>query len=258
MSVIVESQKPDTPSTETDPRWKSVIARDSAADGTFYYSVKSSGVYCFPSCAARLAKPENVRFHQTREQAELAGFRPCKRCKPDQRLSKRHWVPDEIRFDIGTFSLGVVLVAQSSRGVCAVLLGDDGAELRDDLGRRFPGATLIPDSAGLESLTGKVIEFVESPSRGLDVPLDMHGSEFQLRVWHALQQIPAGSTASYTDIANAIGMPKSARAVAQACAANALAVVVPCHRVVTRDGKLSGYRWGVQRKRSLLEKEAQL
>ncbi len=258
MSVQVESRKPDTTPTEKDPRWKSVVTRDSAADGTFYYSVKSSGVYCFPSCAARLAMPENVRFHSTREHAELAGFRPCKRCKPDQRIPKRHWVPDEIRFDIGTFSLGLVLVAQSSRGVCAVLLGDDHAELRRDLESRFPGASLIHDSARLESLTGKVTAFVESPSRGLDVPLDMHGSEFQLRVWHALQQIPAGSTASYTDIANRIGMPKSARAVAQACAANALAVVVPCHRVVARDGKLSGYRWGVQRKRSLLEKEAQL
>ena len=137
-----------------------------------------------------------------------------------------------------------------------MLLGDDGDELREDLARRFPGAALIDDGAGLETLTAKVVEFLESPARGLDAPIDMHGSEFQRRVWHVLQQIPAGSTASYSDVANRMGMPGSARAVARACATNPLAVVVPCHRVLTSDGKLSGYRWGVQRKRALLEKEA--
>ena len=258
MTALVHTLKRGTPSTENDPRWKSVVARDAAADGAFYYSVKTSGVYCSPSCRARLARPENVRFHSTRQQAEQEGFRPCKRCKPDERNPKRQWVPDEIRFDIGSFSLGLALVAQSSRGVCAVLLGDDAEELRRDLASRFPGATLAGDSAALESLTRKVIEFVESPARGLNVPVDMHGSEFQLRVWHALQQIPAGSTASYAEVARQIGMPSSARAVAQACAANALAVVVPCHRVVRSDGRLSGYRWGVQRKRTLLEREAAL
>lgn len=256
MTPLERALKPATLSTEDDPRWKSVVSRDAAADGAFYYSVKTSGVYCFPSCQARLARPENVRFHSTRQQAEQAGFRPCKRCKPDERVTKRQWVPDEIRFDIGSFSLGILLVAQSSRGVCAVLFGDDQDELRHDLASRFPGATLTGDSAGLESLTRKVIEFVESPARGLNVPVDMHGSEFQRRVWHALQLIPAGSTASYAEVARQIGMPNSARAVAQACAANSLAVVVPCHRVVRSDGKLSGYRWGVQRKRTLLEREA--
>jgi AraC family transcriptional regulator of adaptative response/methylated-DNA-[protein]-cysteine methyltransferase len=257
MTVLVDTKKPDALPTEQDPRWKSVIARDAAADGTFYYSVETTGVYCFPSCRARLARPENVRFHSTRQHAEEAGFRPCRRCKPDQRNPKRQWIPDEIRFAIGSFSLGLVLVAQSSRGVCAVLLGDDGDELRQDLACRFPGAALIDDGAGLETLTAKVIEFIECPARGLDVPLDMRGTEFQQRVWHALRQIPAGATASYSDLAHRIGMPRSARAVARACATNPLAVVVPCHRVLTSDAKLSGYRWGLQRKRALLEKEAQ-
>ena len=256
MTFAIDTRQPDTLPTEADPRWSLVAARDAAADGTFYYSVTTTGVYCVPSCAARLPRPEHVRFHSTRQQAEEAGFRPCKRCKPDQRDPMRQWIPDEIRFDIGSFSLGLVLVAQSSRGVCAVLLGDDADELRRDLANRFPGAALIDDCAGLETLTAKVVEFVESPARGLDIPLDMRGSEFQRRVWHALQQIPAGSTTSYSDVAHRMGMPGSARAVARACATNPLAVVVPCHRVLTSDGRLSGYRWGVQRKRALLEKEA--
>jgi AraC family transcriptional regulator of adaptative response/methylated-DNA-[protein]-cysteine methyltransferase len=256
MTFPGDTRQRDTLPTEMDPRWSSIVARDAAADGTFYYSVATTGVYCVPSCSARLARPETVRFHSTRQQAEEAGFRPCKRCTPDQREPKRQWVPDEIRFAIGSFSLGLVLVAQSSRGVCAVLLGDDGDELRRDLASRFPGAPLLDDAAGLETLTAKVVEFVESPAHGLDVPLDMRGSEFQRRVWHALRQIPAGSTASYSDVAHRMGMPGSARAVARACATNPLAVVVPCHRVLTSDGKLSGYRWGVQRKRALLEREA--
>jgi AraC family transcriptional regulator of adaptative response/methylated-DNA-[protein]-cysteine methyltransferase len=256
MTFPIDTHSPDVLPTEADRRWSSVVARDPAADGTFYYSVATTGVYCVPSCPARLARPENVRFHPTRQHAEAAGFRPCKRCRPDQRDPMRQWIPDEIRFDIGSFSLGLVLVAQSVRGICAVLLGDDGDELREDLARRFPGAALVDDGVGLETLTTRVIEFIESPARGLDAPLDMRGSEFQRRVWHALRQIPAGSTASYSDIAHRMGMPGSARAVARACATNPLAVVVPCHRVLTRDGKLSGYRWGVQRKRALLEKEA--
>lgn len=256
MTVLVHTQKPETLPTEKDPRWKSVVARDAAVDGTFYYSVETTGVYCFPSCPAPLAKPENVRFHSTRIEAEGAGFRPCRRCKPDRRDGTRQQVAEAIWFTIDESSLGHVLVAQSTKGVSAVLLGDDRDELRRDLAHRFPGAALIEDGPELEALAEKVIGFVESPARGLNVPLDMRGTAFQRTVWEALRQIPAGSTASYTDIAHRLGMPKSARAVAQACAANALAVVVPCHRVVTSDGKLSGYRWGVQRKRTLLDKEA--
>jgi AraC family transcriptional regulator of adaptative response/methylated-DNA-[protein]-cysteine methyltransferase len=162
----------------------------------------------------------------------------------------------EIRFAIGQSSLGLALVAESARGICAVLLGDDRDALRRDLQERFPGATLIDGDEKLSALAAGVIDPVESPARGLDLPLDLRGTEFQQTVWRALCQIPAGSTATYTEIASRIGRPTAARAVAQACAANALAVVVPCHRVVRSDGRLSGYRWGMERKRALLEREA--
>jgi AraC family transcriptional regulator of adaptative response/methylated-DNA-[protein]-cysteine methyltransferase len=343
--------------TVNDPRWASVVARDSEADGKFYYSVNTTGVYCRPSCAARLARPENVRFHTTREGAEQAGFRPCKRCKPDQPslleqyaakvteacriieesenmpsldalanrigMSTYHFhrvfkqvagltprayaeahrekrvrnelgrsgtvteaifdagynsngrfyeksnevlgmtptdyraggTNTDIRFAIGECSLGSILVAQSDRGVCAILLGDDPDQLVHDLQDRFPRANLIGGDSEFEQLVAKVVGFIEAPGIGLDLPLDVRGTAFQQRVWQALREIPAGTTASYTDIANRIGSPKSVRAVAQACAENALAVAIPCHRVVRNDGSLSGYRWGVERKRALLEKE---
>jgi AraC family transcriptional regulator, regulatory protein of adaptative response / methylated-DNA-[protein]-cysteine methyltransferase len=344
--------------TEGDPRWASVVARDPKADGTFYYSVKSTGVYCRPSCAARLARPENVSFHTTWEDAEKAGLRPCKRCKPNQAslvkqyaakvtkacrlieesekapsleelanhagMSTYHFhrvfktvagltprgyavahrakrvrnelahagtvteaiydagyssngrfyetsnkvlgmtpsnyraggTNTEIRFAMGECSLGSILVAQSERGVCAILLGDDSDELVRDLQDRFPRANLIGGDAEFERLVSKVVGFVEAPALGLDLPLDIRGTAFQQRVWQALREIPAGSTASYADIANRIGSPNSVRAVAQACAENALAVAIPCHRVVRNDGALSGYRWGVNRKRALLKREA--
>lgn len=344
--------------TVNDPRWAAVVARDSRADGTFYYSVRTTGVYCRPSCAARPARPENVRFHATRADAEQAGFRPCKRCKPGapslaaqhaskvteacriieaseavpalKILAKRvgaspyhfHRVfkqvtgltPREyaaarrerrvrselgrggtvteaifdagynsnarfyekanevlgmtptryraggantdIRFAIGECSLGAILVARSERGVCAILMGDDPGELARDLQDRFPRANLIGGDEAFENLVARVVGYVEAPAVGLDLPLDVRGTAFQQRVWRALRKIPAGSTATYTDIAKRIGSPKSVRAVAQACAANALAVAIPCHRVVRTDGTLSGYRWGVERKRTLLEREA--
>jgi len=342
--------------TENDPRWASVVARDPQAK--FYYSVKTTGVYCRPSCAARLARPENVQFHRTCEDAEKAGFRPCKRCKPDQPspveqhaekiasacrliessetppslellaqhvgLSTYHFhrvfkaatglTPKEyaaahrdnlvrkslnksdtvteaiydagynsnsrfyetsnqvlgmtpsnyraggaqtdIRFAVGECSLGSILVAQSDRGICAILLGDDPDSLARDLQDQFPKANLIGGDAGFERLVAKVVGFVEAPALGLDLPLDVRGTAFQQRVWQSLRKIPAGSTASYTEVAKLIGSPNSVRAVAQACGANALAVAIPCHRVVRNDGALSGYRWGVERKRALLEKEA--
>ena len=344
--------------TVNDPRWASVVARHPEADGTFYYAVITTGVYCRPSCAARLARPENVRFYTTCEDAEKAGFRPCKRCKPNQPalvkqyaakvteacriieesesvpsledLAKRVGVSmyhfhrvfkqitgltpreyaaahrekrvrdelecsstvteaifdagynsnsrfyeksnevlgmtptnyragganTEIRFAIGECSLGSILVAQSDRGVCAIFLGDDPDELARNLQDRFPRANLIGGDDEFEQLVAKVVGFVEAPGIGLDLPLDIRGTAFQQRVWQALREIPAGQTASYTDIANRIGSPNAVRAVAQACAANALAVAIPCHRVVRNDGSLSGYRWGVERKRALLEKEA--
>jgi AraC family transcriptional regulator, regulatory protein of adaptative response / methylated-DNA-[protein]-cysteine methyltransferase len=341
-----------------DPRWQAVVARDRNFDGHFYYAVRTTGVYCRPSCSARLARPGNVSFHLTCDDAERAGFRPCKRCKPDKPgLAEQHAVmvaeicrgigsaeeipslgelarkaglsvyhfhrlfkaitgvtprayaiahrakrirdalaqpgttvtaaiydagfnssgrfyessnavlgmtPTDyraggantgIRFAIGECSLGSILVARSERGVCAILIGDDPDALARDLQDRFPRACLTGGDAGFEELVAKVVGFVEAPSLGLDLPLDVRGTAFQQRVWQALLEIPAGSTASYAAIAKRIGAPKSVRAVAQACAANTIAVAIPCHRVVRNDGALSGYRWGVARKRALLQRE---
>jgi AraC family transcriptional regulator of adaptative response/methylated-DNA-[protein]-cysteine methyltransferase len=342
--------------TENDPRWAAVVARDPEAN--FYYSVKTKGVYCRPGCAARLARPENVQFYRTCEDAENAGFRPCKRCKPNQislveqharmiasacRLIESSETPPtlellaqnagmsayhfhrvfkaatgltpkgyaaahranlvreslnksdtvtgaiydagyssnsrfyetsnqvlgmtpsnyrsggaqtDIRFAVGECSLGSILVAQSGRGICAIFLGDDPDSLVRELQDQFPKANLIGGDAGFERLVAKVVGFVEAPSLGLDLPLDVRGTAFQRRVWQSLRKIPTGSTASYTDVAKRIGSPNSVRAVAQACGANTLAVAIPCHRVVRNDGALSGYRWGVERKRMLLKKEA--
>ena len=162
----------------------------------------------------------------------------------------------EIRFAIGECSLGSILVASSKKGVCAIFMGDDPDVLARDLQDRFPKSNLIGGDAEFERLVAKVVGFVEAPAIGLDLPLDVRGTAFQQRVWQALREIPAGSTASYSEIANRIGSPKAVRAVAGACAANALAVAIPCHRVVRNDGELSGYRWGVERKRALLKREA--
>ncbi|MGI8924172.1 MAG: bifunctional DNA-binding transcriptional regulator/O6-methylguanine-DNA methyltransferase Ada [Fimbriimonadales bacterium] len=342
-AVLTKSQ-----ATEQDPRWQAVLNRDSAFDGEFYYSVKTTGVYCKPSCAARPAKPEHVGFHLKREDAERAGFRPCKRGKPDQppmaeqyaakiagicrligsqdeiatldelaraadmspyyfhRIFKsitgvtpkayadaanEHSISETIyeagfnssgrfyettnqmlgmrpkdyragganmviHFAVGECSLGSILVAKSERGVCAILLGDDPDAHVRDLQDRFPRADLVGGDEGFERLVAKVVGYVEAPGKGLDLPLDIRGTAFQQRVWNALREIPSGSTASYSDIANRIGAPKSVRAVAQACAANSIAVAIPCHRVVMTDGSLSGYRWGIGRKRALLDNES--
>jgi AraC family transcriptional regulator of adaptative response/methylated-DNA-[protein]-cysteine methyltransferase len=242
--------------TEIDPRWRSVVDRDARADGTFFYSVATTGVYCYPSCAARRAKPENVHFHATREAAEQAGFRPCKRCKPDQGGGRRQREGGELRFAVAESSLGLVLVAQWGKGACAVLIGDDREALRRDLAKRFPFATLVDAGATLDALTAQVLQLIESPAHVLDIPLDMRGSEFQRQVWRVLREIPPGSTATYSEVAERIGRPSSVRAVAQACTANPLAVIVPCHRVHRSDGHLAGYRWGIERKRTLLAREA--
>ncbi|MEX0731796.1 MAG: bifunctional DNA-binding transcriptional regulator/O6-methylguanine-DNA methyltransferase Ada [Aquisalimonadaceae bacterium] len=341
-----------------DPRWIAVTARDRTADGRFFYSVRSTGVYCRPSCAARPAKPENVRFHDTVEDAERAGFRPCKRCRPDQPpLAEQHattvaglcrlieqsagvptlhqlaahagfstyyvhrifkavtgltprayaqahrarrvraelghsptvteavynagynssgrfyetsnkvlgmtpttfragGVDTDMRFAVGACYLGGILVAASERGVCAIMLGDDPERLLRDLQDAFPRANLIGGDAEFEQLVSRVVGFVEAPRLGLDLPLDVRGTAFQQRVWQALREIPVGATSSYTAIADRLGLPNAVRAVAGACAANTLAVAIPCHRVVRKDGSLSGYRWGVERKRALLAREA--
>jgi len=160
-----------------------------------------------------------------------------------------------IRFAIGECSLGAILVAASEKGVCCIPLGDDPDFLLEDLQNRFRKAECIGGDADFEKIVAKVIRVVEAPKLGLDLPLDIRGTAFQQRVWQALREIPPGSTASYSDVAGKIGSPKSVRAVAGACAANSIAVAIPCHRVVRTDGNLSGYRWGVERKRFLLERE---
>ncbi|HEX6261075.1 MAG TPA: bifunctional DNA-binding transcriptional regulator/O6-methylguanine-DNA methyltransferase Ada [Woeseiaceae bacterium] len=341
----------------SDPRWEALISRRPGSDGNFWYGVRTTGVYCRPTCPSRLPRPDNVVFFATRGDAEQAGFRPCKRCKPEQAdLHARHatmvaeacrlieqadQAPDlkelaekagmspwhfhrvfkavtgltpkayaaahrarrvrnelgragsvtdaiydsgynsngrfyenagsllgmtpstwraggaemDIRFAVGECALGSILVAKSDRGVCAILLGDDPETLARDLQDQFPKANLIGGDVDFEELVAKVIGFVEAPALGLDLPLDVRGTAFQQRVWQALKEIPAGATASYAEIAERIGAPGSARAVAQACASNRLAVAIPCHRVVRNDGALSGYRWGVERKRELLQRE---
>ncbi len=351
-------KRPAGPTTALDPRWARVAARDRSADGEFFYSTETTGVYCRPSCPSRTPNPKNVRFHRTIAEAEAAGFRPCRRCKPGEpslraqyaakvagvcrliedadeaptlaelalaaglsayhfhrvfkaatgvtpkayaaahqtnrvrdRLSKSASVTEaiyeagynssgrfyeisagilgmtpstyraggadaEIRFAIGECSLGSILVARSEKGVCAILMGNDPEVLLRDLQDRFPRARLIGGDDGFEKLVARVIGMIEAPGIGLDLPLDVRGTAFQQRVWQALRQIPAGTTVSYAEIARRIGAPKSVRAVAGACAANPIAVAIPCHRVVRTDGAVSGYRWGVERKRALLAREA--
>lgn len=162
-----------------------------------------------------------------------------------------------IRFAVGQCSLGAILVAQSQRGICAILLGEDPEQLVRDLQDQFPKAEIIGSDGDFEQLIAQVVGFIETPSIGLHLPLDVQGTAFQERVWRALCEIPPGTTVSYTQIAERIGAPKAVRAVAQACANNHIAVAIPCHRVVRRNGDLAGYRWGIDRKRELLRREVQ-
>ena len=340
-----------------DPRWASLVDRDKAADGVFWYSVATTGIFCRPSCPSRLANPKNVRLHHSVEAAEAAGFRACLRCNPGgisidaanaavvakacklmdataealsltqlaesvelsphyfHRLFKQatgltpkayavagrsarlraglpiaatvteayhaagfgsngrfyqasagvlgmspsHYrsggVDEVLTFAVGQCSLGAILVASSVKGVTAILLGDDPQALVRDLEDRFPRARLVGGDAAYEQLVAQVVGTVEVPAHGLALPLDVRGTAFQQRVWLALREIPAGTTETYSTIAAKIGAPRSTRAVAGACAANALAVAIPCHRVVRSDGGLSGYRWGVERKRELIDRE---
>lgn len=188
----------------------------------------------------------NSRFY---EQADaLLGMKPSQ--------YRAGGVDARIEFAIGQTSLGAILVARSQRGVCAISLGDDPDALLRELQDRFPRAELIGGDAGFERLVAQVVGLIEQPNIGIELPLDVRGTAFQQRVWQALRQIPSGETASYAQIAQRVGSPKSVRAVAQACASNTLAVAIPCHRVVRSDGALSGYRWGVARKQALLAREA--
>jgi AraC family transcriptional regulator of adaptative response/methylated-DNA-[protein]-cysteine methyltransferase len=188
----------------------------------------------------------NSRFYETSEQ--ILGMRA--------REYRAGGAGAVIRFAVAASSLGAILVAQSQRGICAILLGDDPDRLVRDLQDQFPKAELIGADDDFEQLIAQVVGFIEAPNIGLNLPLDVQGTVFQQRVWQALREVPAGETVSYTEIAARIGAPRAVRAVAGACAANHIAVAIPCHRVVRRDGDLSGYRWGVERKRELLRREA--
>lgn len=354
---IMDTKDSDAKAIISDPRWARIVDRDKSADGEFWYTVNTTGIYCRPSCASRGCNPANVTIHDTLESARETGFRACKRCKPDgpaqdvlnaeivtracrlieqsetapalgdlaealglspgyfHRVFKAHtgltpksyadaWrtkrvrdalggessiteaiyeagfnssgrfyeasntmlgmtpssfrkggVTEEIRFAIGETVLGSILVASSAKGVAAILLGDDPDALARDLQDRFPNATLIGADADYEAVVAKVVGLVETPQVGLDLPLDVRGTAFQQRVWQALRDIPVGETLSYTAVAERIGAPTATRAVAGACAANKLAIAIPCHRVVRNDGALSGYAWGVERKRKLLDME---
>ncbi len=349
-----------TPAVANDARWRAVRERNAKADGKFVFAVKTTGIYCRPSCSSRSANRANVVFYDRPSDAEAQGYRACRRCRPNgtsiaaataaavakacraiesaeampkldglaasvgmsafhfhrqfkavtgltpreygaaQRMKrvrselaqggvtvagaiygagfnsnsrfyekssdalgmtptafKQGGRGAEIYFAVGECSLGAILVARSDKGVCAITLGVDPAALARDLQDRFPNARLVGGDADFEQLVARVVGFVEQPKVGLDLPLDVQGSVFEERVWRALCEIPVGETASYSEVARRIGEPGAARAIARACAANPVAMAIPCHRVVRNDGALSGYRWGVERKQALLEREKQ-
>ncbi len=238
----------DTPFASDDTRWDAMQRRDRNADGAFVFAVTTTGVYCRPDCSGRPLR-RNVQFFDTIDAARDAGFRACKRCRPDA-------VRETLTWTTGACDLGMVLAASSDRGLSAVLLGEDDQTLARDLAARFPKARLVRDDAGMARILRAVRARLSDPAAPFDQPLDPRGGDLAQAVWTALREIPVGTTASYGDIARAIGRPSAARAVAQACAANPLAVVVPCHRVVRSGGALAGYRWGLERKRALLALEA--
>lgn len=340
-----------------DDRWQSVVDRDVNADGQFVFAVQTTGIFCRPSCRAKHALRKNVRFFADAQQAQDAGFRPCKRCQPDKDSAQQHrldkiaracqlleqespltldelaqqvamspyhlhrlfkattgmtpkvwqqsWrarrlrdalakgvpvtqailnagFPDSssyyrkadqalgmtakqfrkggdnvsVRYTLADCALGRCLVAESERGICAILLGDDDATLVADLHALFPAAQDVPADANFQQRVREVIVAINSRDAPLSLPLDIRGTAFQQLVWQALRTIPCGETVSYQQLASAIGKPKAVRAVASACGANKLAIVIPCHRVIRGDGALSGYRWGIARKAQLLHREA--
>lgn len=338
-------------------RLKAIQERDPKADGRFVYGVLTTGIFCYPSCASRTAKPENMRYFDSTDEALSAGFRYCKRCRTDlQPLSdrQRHLVVQacrligndekimrvdalaqtlgvsrfhlqklfkeyvgvnpktymqavrmhclhrsldshstiteaildagydslsgfysdvhkrlginasawrkgfntmDMRYGFAQSPVGLMVVAQTDVGVCAVLFGESREQLIEELTTRFPKAQLLFDEQNLSLHLQAIIKHLHEPSKCNDIPLDIQGTAFQERVWQALRQIPCGSTASYAEVAKAINQPKAARAVAKACSSNPIAVLIPCHRVVKGNGELSGYRWGVERKRALLDSE---
>lgn len=340
---------------DEDRAWRAVVARDSRFDGRVYYAVKTTGIYCRPSCPARKPDRAHVSFHASPEAAERAGFRPCKRCEPSVavpawpekieracRLMEQADAPvtladlaravgssphhfhrqfkaslgitakayadalrgervrtalsrgatvtealyeagfsssgrfysgasgalgmaprtfrdggaaEHLTYAVAPCSLGHVLIAASAKGVCAIFLGDQPDALTAALQTLFPHAVLNEGDDRFGATATAVVSLVDMPAKPCALPLDIRGTAFQRRVWEALRKIPPGTTATYGEIAAAIGAPNAVRAVAGACAANKLAVVIPCHRVVRSDGALSGYRWGPGRKRTLLDRE---
>lgn len=230
-----------------DARWTALERRDRDADGAFLFAVITTGVYCRPSCGGRPLR-RNVRFYETAGDARADGYRACRNCRPDE-------ARETLRWTIIATDLGLAMIAASDDGLRAITLGDAADALTADLTARVPKARLVEDAAALGDLSAKVGALIADPAVRADLPIADRGTELQRAVWTALRAIPAGTTASYADIARAIGRPSAARAVAMACAANPLAVVTPCHRVVRSDGGLSGYRWGVERKRALLARE---
>lgn len=342
---------------DEERRWRAVVERDPAAEGAFCYAVTTTGVVCRPGCPSRLPKREHVRFFDTYQEAADAGFRPCRRCRPDatppgqevkeaivracrriqeaeqpprlqelaeeagmspwhfHRLFKqvvgltpkqyaaaqqaerfraglrasrsvtdaiyeagygsssrayeaardRLGMPPSIyrkggagltiRYGVGQCSLGWVVVGATERGICFIGFGDSPEDLPALVQERFPKARLEPAGPDFAALLQKVLALAEAPGQAADLPLDIRGTAFQEQVWRALRQIPPGTTATYAQVAEQVGRPRAARAVARACATNPLAVAVPCHRVVRSDGGLGGYRWGVERKRALLQRE---
>ncbi len=243
--------------------WQAVTTRATQFDGEFVFAVRTTGVYCRPSCPARRPNRNNVSFFNQAAQAEAAGFRPCRRCHPDQatppepNLALMEAVCRAIVYSITPCPLGWLLVAATPRGLCAVRLGDSEAELAATLAGEFPAAQ-VARAGDLDPWVASIQDYLHGSQPHLDLPLDVRATAFQSRVWQALRAIPYGSTRSYGEVAQAIGQPSATRAVGHACATNPVALVIPCHRVVREDGGLGGYRWGIERKRALLAQEASL
>lgn len=314
---MTTSSKPEF--VTDDERWLAVTSRDPRAEDAFVYSVQTTGVYCRPTCASRLALRKNVRFYASSTDAETAGFRACLRCKPNaaplakehvdavtraceliasskklptlaalaraanlsefhfHRIFKTHTgltprayarahraittpqkstrTTETIHWATGRCSLGLAFVAATDAGVCAIMLGDEPAALVTDLQRRFPKAKLVQADREFDATVTKVVALADRPQSKIDFALDLRGTAFQIRVWQKLREIPCGETATYSELARRIGHPRATRAVARACAENKIAIIIPCHRVIGRDGSLTGYRWGVARKAKLLEAE---
>ncbi|HEX4606308.1 MAG TPA: bifunctional DNA-binding transcriptional regulator/O6-methylguanine-DNA methyltransferase Ada [Candidatus Angelobacter sp.] len=342
--------------SNANEKWTLVLARDAKADGRFVYAVKSTGVFCRPSCPSRKPRRENVEFFHSPVEAQQAGYRACRRCTPLERnpqsqkveaacryidqnlditlsltaisrhvaispfhfqrmfkrmlgISPREYqqarragkfrqallgegsvtdaiyeagyssssrayesIPAQlgmtpsafksggegvaIRCTVVPTELGMLLVATTERGVCSVRFGENEAALMRELKRDFAAAEILRDDNALEPIASQVKQLLRGPAAAVNIPLDLRGTAFQQMVWKELRRIPAGQTRSYTEVAKTIGRPKAVRAVANACASNPVALVVPCHRVVQKNGSLAGYRWGVKRKAALLEKEA--